>query len=52
MRGKGDYAGVKKNPNVGVFICDTLPHQFHQIFGLADLLGDGRELVVGHKKNF
>lgn len=26
-------------------------HQFHQLFGLADLLGDGHELVVAHEQN-
>ena len=30
----------------------TLTHQFHQLFGLADLLWDGHELVVAHKQNF
>lgn len=27
-------------------------HQLHQLFGLADLLGDGHQLVVAHKQNF
>lgn len=27
-------------------------HQFHQLFGLADLLGDGHKLVVAHEQNF
>lgn len=31
---------------------DTVPHQFHQIFSLAYLLGDGQKLVVAHEKDF
>lgn len=37
------------------FICTDnvrAAHQFHQLFGLADLLWDGHKLVVAHKQNF
>lgn len=30
----------------------TAAHQLHQLFGFADLLGDGHQLVVAHEQNF
>lgn len=35
--------------SVWVERCVHAAHQFHQLFGLADLLGDGHKLVVAHE---
>lgn len=47
--------GLLWQSNIYKFLCtDThthAAHQFHQLFGLADLLGDGHELVVAHEQN-